>query len=276
MTARSAPTLSWAGASWLVPPIALAGALVCAGQMLWWFSLGAWPPHDAAAYWVAGLHLRAGEAVYQGDGTFLAFQYAPPFAVIAAVLSFLPLSLVSLLIVAGEVLALRYIAGSWVVAGLLAWLPFVPRELVTGNVNLIMAAVILAGVRGGAGPALALFALMKFSPALVVRRQWRSFLVSGAVLLALTLPWLHLWPEWVAWLATTPDGAGSWLSPWVRVPVAVGLLALRKPWALAAAAGLLVPGFHPHSLVLLLPAARLWYQSRRTASQMTVSATSAS
>ena len=29
------------------------------------------------------------------------------------------------------------------------------------------------------------------------RRQWLEFLVTGAILLAITLPWLGLWGDWV-------------------------------------------------------------------------------
>ena len=72
--------------------------------------------------------------MYGAETSFLAFLYAPPWAVLAAVASFLPLDLLSAILLGGQVLALRYIAGSWRVAGLLGWLPFVPRELVTGNV----------------------------------------------------------------------------------------------------------------------------------------------
>ena len=108
---------------------------------------------------------------------FLAFLYAPPWAILWAPISLLPIDLVVAGLLILQVLALRYIVGSWLAVGLVAWIPFVPRELATGNVDFLMAAAILAGIRGSGWP-VSLFALAKFSPALVLlgagRRQWRA------------------------------------------------------------------------------------------------------
>ena len=242
---------------------AIAGALVTAGQVLWWSSIGAWPFHDTATNYLAGMHLRSGEPVYTSLlGTFLSFVYAPPWAVLWALLSLLPFELVAICEFAAQVLALRYVAGSWRVAGLLCWLPFVPRALVTGNVDLLIAAALYAAVLGirGSGYAGALFTFAKFSPILAVRR-WREFIVASLVLVAITLPWAFLWPSW-ANLIVASIGVPTDSLPFLpRIPFVLLLLALRRPWARAAAAALATPAFYFHSAVLLFPAARLLVES---------------
>jgi hypothetical protein len=247
----------------LIRAVAVAGALVCAGQVVEWSLMGAWPFHDTANCWLAGVHLREGVPVYSGVvGTFLTMVYAPPWVILYAVLSLLPLEVVAAVQFVAQVLALRYVMGSWRNAGLVAWLPIVPRELVTGNVDLLMAAAIYAGVRGVrfSGGAVALFAAAKFSPALALagtRREWRSFAVSAVVLVAITAPWAFLWPQWAAIMVASTGAPLDALPLVPRIPVVLALLALRRPWSIAAAAGLATPAFYFHSWVLLLPALRL-------------------
>jgi len=252
--------------AFLLSALATAGAGVCAGEMLIWFRGGAWPSHDAIAFWLAGQHLVEGAPVYGGDPVFLAFRYAPPWAVVLAALSWLDPYLFVILLLGAQVLALRYVTGSWRVAGLVAWLPIVPIELASGNVDILMAAVVLASLRDrpGSGAPAALFALAKFSPVLVVRR-WREAIAAGVVLLLITLPWLHLWPEWWTRLLSTPSTLPTWLPLLPRVPVIVVLMAVRRRWATAAAAGLATPAFYFHSLVLLLPAVRIALEDRAMA-----------
>ena len=257
---------------WTLPWLALAGTVVCAGQVIWWSAIGAWPFHDTVDGWLAGKRLLAGESVYVVDtqGAFLVFLQAPPWAVLWAAVSWLPVELVALALLVAQVVAFRYVAGSWLVAGLVAWTPWVPRELVTGNIDFLIAAGILAGIRGSGWP-IALFAASKFSPAIVLlganRRQWFEAIAAGSALIAITLPWPHLWTEWLTAVTNPPEGGWSWLPLYLRAPIAIALLVVRKPWALAASAGLLVPVFHFHSVVLLFPAARLaWddYAARKS------------
>jgi hypothetical protein len=254
----------WVRFRWILPILSVAGALVCTGQVIQWSLMGAWPFHDTVAYWLAGRHIVEGASVYAADGPFLAFLYGPPWAILWAPISLLPVDLVVAGLLVLQVLALRYIVGSWLVVGLVAWLPFVPRELATGNVDFLMAAAILAGIRGS-GWGISLFSFAKFSPALVLigapRREWRDAIVAGLVLVAITLPWWHLWIDWVKLLLSDPAGGDSVIPLVARLPVVAILIALRRPWALAAAAALLTPAFHGHSVVLLLPAAVLLVDS---------------
>lgn len=250
--------LHWSRFAYVLPWLAVAGGFLCIGQLLIIWSKGGWPPHDTSAYWLAGMHLREGAAIYAGSvGGFLAFLYGPPWAVLSAVASFVPLYPLAALLMAGQVVALRYVVGSWVAVGLIVWLPPLTGELFAGNVNLIMAAVILAGARRErwSGPLVALFAFAKFSPVLVLSRAtWRGALIAGVILLAITLPWWHLWPEWIGQLTSEHETGASFAPLFVRVPLALALMAVRKPWATAAAAGLASPTSAP---ALLLPAVRL-------------------
>jgi hypothetical protein len=257
MDPRSLLAATYARVRWAIPWLAVAGAFVCAGQLVQWIQQGAWPFHDSAAYYLAGVHLRAGDPVYEREA-YLAFLYAPPWAVIFGGLSLLPPDVFVGGILVAQIAALRYLGGSWVGAGLLCWFPFVHRALGVGNIDLVIAAAILAGIRGVGWPA-AVLATAKFSPALVLGRR-RSIIEAGVavgVLAAITLPWLHLWGDWIGFLASVPSGGIGWLPLAPRVPVVLGLLALRKPWALAGACALATPTFHYHSLVLLLPVLRL-------------------
>jgi hypothetical protein len=64
-------------------------------------------------------------------------------------------------------------------------------------------------------------------------------------------------------LLANPEGGSSVVPLIVRLPIVVALIAVRRPWALAAGAALLTPAFHFHSFVLLLPAAVLLIESLR-------------
>jgi hypothetical protein len=259
--------VAWSRFRWILPVLSVAGVLICAGQVVRWSLMGAWPFHDTVAYWLAGRHVLEGAPVYTTGGPFLAFLYGPPWAILWAPISLLPVDLVVAGLLVLQVLALRYIVGSWLAVGLVAWLPFVPRELATGNIDFLMAAAILAGIHGSSWP-VSLFAFAKISPALVMfranRRQWIEAFVVGIILIAITLPWWHLWYDWAFLLLSNPQGGDSVVPLIVRLPVVVALVALRRRWALAAGAALLTPAFHAHSVVLLLPAAILLIESIRS------------
>lgn len=91
-----------------LPLFAIGGAIVTAGQVLWWFSIGAWPPHDTVNIWLAGVRLREGGDVYTGVlEQFLVFVYAPPIAVLAATWSFLPVEVLIVVLFAAQIAALR-------------------------------------------------------------------------------------------------------------------------------------------------------------------------
>jgi hypothetical protein len=211
-------------------------------------------------YDTAGDRLRAGLDPYVptragDDGEMARFLYAPPWALLLAATSWLPPGMLHLASFGGGIAALRYLGGSWRGAGILCLCPLVGFELSSGNINLILAAAIALAVNGaGAIPSGLAFA--KLSPAVAIdRRGLRSFTLTSAALIALTIPWLWLWPAWVDALrdmATSPVGPQLPLPFGLRLVVGLALAATRVPSLRAAGAVIATPAFYVGSLVLLL------------------------
>jgi hypothetical protein len=159
---------------------------------------------DAFAYWRAGHAILLGGDIYAapvGAYHYGVFQYAPPLAIVAAPFSLLPLPMFWLLTVAASVLALRYIAGSWRWAAILLIFPGTFAELLLGNVNLLVAAALVAAVRGRGG-FLAVVGLAKLYPFALLPQLWRARrslrreLLVVVIAVAISVPWLSLWLEW--------------------------------------------------------------------------------
>ena len=77
----------------------------------------------------------------------------------------------------------------WRGVGIIGLCPLVAFGIAGGNINLLMAAALLAGARGHMGP-LALFSLAKLSPALLAmgnRHDLRRFAAWVAIMVAVTL-----------------------------------------------------------------------------------------
>jgi hypothetical protein len=218
-------------------------------------------PRDLVAYLRAGDAFRAGAPIYTIDLPLNgAFLYSPVWALIFGAISWLPGVLLYAVSIVISVACLRYVVGSWRGLGITLLWPFTAFALLSGNLDLIIAAALVAAWRGHVGP-LALVALAKIAPALGLPwRSWRRFAAVSLVLIALTLPWWHLWPEWLLFLVRQPT-SGEFLIPipwWTRLPVAVLLLALRRPWATALAAVVATPALYLTSSLLLLAPLRLW------------------
>ena len=238
------------------------GYVVLAAILWWGISTGLfWIPGGDVHIWDrAGDTLRAGGEVYAIQPLRNeTIWYAPPFLVMFAAVSWLPIEVMYVAIVALEVAALRYLAGSWLAFGFACLFPLTAFELVSGNFNMLVAAAIVAAIRRRpAPPPIKSFA--KLSPIVAVHpRDWRVVAVTAAVMFAITIPWIGLWPVWVAHLAAA---YGQPLGPQIPIPfavravVAVGLLVLFRPWSRALAAFVAIPAMYWSSLVLLLaPAA---------------------
>jgi hypothetical protein len=153
-----------------------------------------------------------------------------------------------------EVLALRYIAGSWLRVGYFGLCFLTGAELVSGAFNLVVAAGLAAAIRGDSRLA-AFAALAKLSPALAIREIRGPAIVLTVSILA-TVPVLGWWADWIAALASAPTAQallGYHEIPLVaRFVFAVAILALwRSPRAGALAAAVAIPGLYAISLVLL-------------------------
>jgi hypothetical protein len=215
------------------------------------------PGRDELIWDRIGDALRLGAPIYTVQPVLEdTFWYAPPWAVAFAAISWLPIILQHLLFVAVRVASLRVIAGSWVGAGVICWFPLVAFDLAGGNFNLLVAAAIVAAV--GGRPELAVWAaLAKLSPAIAIHPgDWRPALKVLAFAVAITVPWLSLWPSYFAHLlanVTTPLGPELPIALLGRIAIAGGLLAVtRRPWARALAAAITIPAFYWGSLVVLV------------------------
>ena len=223
-------------------PLAVGGVAITFIQIVVGSQTGLFPipPGDTVIWDRVGDGLRNGEPIYYAAQPLTnSFWYAPPWAVVFAATSWLPPWVLHLAFVAVKVVSLRVIAGSWLGAGVAAWFPLVAFDLASGSFNLLMAAAIVAAVRGR--PELAVVAAL------------------------ITLPWLSLWPEWIGFLVAY---AGSALGPQLPIPMllrwalALGLLALRRPWTRALAATIAIPAFYWGSLVILIAPIAVWFRQR--------------
>ena len=218
----------------------------------------------------AGDALRAGFDPYDVPPFDRSLFFAPPWAVIYAALSWLSPSALHVLTIAAGVGALRYMARSWLRVGYMLWLPVIPFELASGNVNLIIAGTIVAAFRNRA-EWLALGAYAKFSPVLALRPSMaRRFLIGAAIGVAITLPWPWLWFAWISHDIAAIAELGRAHGPQIPIPsiarfAAAGVLvAMRRPWASAAAAAIAVPFFYWVSTVLLLAPIAVYLDGRRS------------
>lgn len=221
---------------------------------------------DLSAYLRAGDDLLAGRDIYWGQiGVDDAFHYAPPWAVLFAALAWVPDLAMQWAMMALGVLSIRYVAGSWLWAGLVFWYPVSVMVLLAGNIEFLIAGAIVLAARGHAGP-LAFTALAKFAPAFAIPpKAWRQAALVVAIAVLVTLPWLELWPAWVENLLRQPTQTAFHFGPpwYLRLPFALALLLLRRPWARALAVVVATPAFWLGSAVVLIAAIRLWVDERQ-------------
>jgi len=235
------------------------------------------PGGEVLVYTAAGNALRAGADVYAGAPGTETFYYAPTWAVFFAATSWLGANAVQVAMWIADALCLRYIAGSWLRVGYLGWMPLMAFELASGQTNLVVAAAIVAAIRGDTGLAVP-GVLAKLSPILAVRKP-RAFLVGCGIALLVTLPWLGLWLTWAIKLTAVSGlhvGNPIPIPLPVRLVAAAGLLLLRRPWATALAATVAIPAFHWASLVVLVAPIVVWFESRKPVPAPAAPATPAS
>lgn len=223
-----------------------------------WFLLtnhAGWAGRDVDVWMQVGADARAGVSPYGGDALASSFYYAPPWALLLGAATWLGKPLLWAVIALAEVLALRYIAGSWLRVGYFGLCFLTGAEIVSGAFNLVVAAGLAAAVRGDSRLA-AFTALAKLSPALAVREMRGPAIVLAASLIV-TLPVLGWWGDWVAELVRASSrytaAVGYHEIPFVaRLVVSLAILALwRSPRAGPLAAAVAIPGLYAISVVLL-------------------------
>lgn len=223
---------------------------------------------DLDAYLRAGDDFAAGRPVYIGEiGNEDVFSYAPPWAVLFGALAWVPDLVMQAGMMVFSLLSIRYVVGSWLWSGLVFLYPVSIMVIQAGNIEFLIAAAIVLAARGHAGP-LAFTGLAKISPFLAVPRAgWKEAALVVGVALAITLPWLHLWPEWIEYLLRQPTSIYIHLGPpwYIRLPFALALLLVRRPWAPALAVVVAMPSLWLGTLVILIAAVRLWLDGRSPA-----------
>jgi hypothetical protein len=198
--------------------VLLLGALYA----VWQLTGGAPESQDSKAYYLASLDDPYARSQVGGDYAFL---YSPAFAQLLAPLRLLPVNVFVAAWTLFLIVALAWTAGRLALPLLL--LQPVVASIALGNIELLLAAAIVAGFRWPAAWSFVL--LSKVTPGVglvwfAVRREWRSLaiaLAATALIVAASFALApHLWFDWVDVLmrnrATT-----------VSLPVLPGPLALR-------------------------------------------------
>ncbi|HYL41368.1 MAG TPA: hypothetical protein VET90_08675, partial [Candidatus Binatus sp.] len=152
----------------------------------------------------------------------------------------------------------------------------VASEVNAGNIQILLAAAIVAGFRHPAAWAFPL--LTKFTCGIgllwfAVRREWRNLAVAVGVAAAIAVATFVLWPDrWTAYLGFVGVGAPNLPAEpplqWplaVRLPIAIGLAILAAVrgwrWLLVIASVVALPLFYIPSFAMLvgvLPYVRAW------------------
>jgi hypothetical protein len=226
---------------------------------------------DLHAYWTVDLgnpYADVDALNAYGD-----FRYAPPLALLAAPLRLLPFEVVALCWLGVQLAALWYIARGWALT--LVVLPPVWLDIVYGNINIFLAAMVVAGIRYPAAWDFGL--LTKVTPGIglmwfVARREWKSVAIAAGTLTvivgaSLLLQGVEVWRAWFEVL----DASRQMAVPFDALPVPLvprliaaavlitwGALGSRR-WVLAVGVVLAMPVLW---VISLTPLIALWPRHR--------------
>ncbi len=237
----------------------IATAVSAAGLIVIWITFTRWGgnPSDAWAYWSAAHRpelYRSAEYAY---------VYSPAALQLALPLLALPFDAFLAILRASELAALFALAGP--AASIAIWLPPVAAEINAANINLLLMACAVAGMRW---PVLWVFPLLtkpSMAVALLwfaVRGEWARLVqpvaVGGLIALLSFLLAPQLWWDWIAFLATFGDTPG-WpfpISVWPRLPIAVALVVwgarTGRRWTVPLAAIIALPRLYFLSISMLV------------------------
>jgi hypothetical protein len=230
---------------------------------------------DAYAYWRVG-H----DDPYSIASAFGAFHYPPPALLPIYLLAWLPWPAFYWVLSAASVAALAWMGGRWSLA-LLAFPP-VSFELFHGNIHLLLAAAIVAGMRWPA--ALGVPLLTKVTPGIVAllwfvpRRSWRSVAIALGATVALVLAtawaWPGLWAEWFRHLEVAgglpgPDYLRAPLPLRLAIAAAIALWGgwTGRRWTVIVAATVALPILWLNGLAMLVGVVPLVRADRRGSSR---------
>ena len=228
-------------------------------------------PVDMRWYWEADPgKLYPHPELLQRNG----YNYSPAFELVVGWGRLLPFE--AFIAIWRAILLVTFV---WLAGPLAAFVLFlypVASEINAGNIQLLLAAAIVLGVRGGGPrswwPATWAFVLLtKVTPGVgllwfVLRRQWRALGVAIGVTAVIAALAFAIWPErWFAWLALMTAGSPPPVPPfnlpfWPRFAVAVAIVAVAAwrgwKWPLVVAGCLALPAFYtisPSMLVGVIP-----------------------
>jgi hypothetical protein len=249
------------------------GALAC---VVAWLMLRPLYAFDLAYYWQPDLgSLYAHADLGFSNGT----NYSPAFFEVTAWLRFLPWDVLVGIWRAGLLALVFALCGPWTLPMLLL-LP-VESEIAAGNINIVLAAAVVAGFRYPGAWAVVL--LTKVTPAVgllwfALRRDWhhlaRAIGITAAIAAVSFALAPHLWAGWVGlWFGSPAPAPSPFYWPlWGRLPVAVLLVVLagERRWPVALAAMMALPVFYTISPSMLVGVVGAWrlIDSRRTVTEL--------
>ena len=217
---------------------------------------------DARTYWSAPL-----DNPYPGPQLGLpgAYLYPPPFIQVLSPLRLLPFEIFHAAWALIGAAALVFLVGPVGAALAITFLPFVFRDLLVGNIHLMLAAAIVLGLRQ---PAVWAFPILtKITPGagilwFVARREWRHAATAVGVAAIVAAVSFAIGPDlWFAWLermrGDTGTAGGTYLLVLVvRVGVAALLVVVAglsgRAWLIPIAVLVSLPILWPDSLAILL------------------------
>jgi len=229
----------------------------------------AWVAGDALAYYQA-----APVPEYVGiSGQGLNFLYSPVASQLIEPLRLLPWGVFAFVVRLVGLACLVFVARQFTLP-ILLFIPVlvnnpVVMELWYGNINLVLAAVAVAGLRYPALWSISL--LTKLTPGVgllwfVARREWSKLALAGATTLVLVIASFVLAPSaWFSWIGTLTN-PGAVLSPgtyWAIAPLPIRLLIAglliawgarrNRHWTLIVGTWLSIPVLWPQTLAVLTP-----------------------
>jgi len=226
------------------------------------------PGFDFFAYWAVDP-----QDPYRITDGLGAFHYAPLLIWLAEPFKLLPFDVGYVVWTLLMVALLIWMTRSWA----LAWCAFPPvaSELYHGNIDLLLAAVLVAGFR--APGAWVLLPITKVTTGLnllwpVLRRDVRALAIVAVVGLAigsasLAVQGIDTWRAWIEHLGLRlgrPEAGGALIdfSVWLRLPLAIGVMVwasvTERRWLVPVAVVLAMPLLWVHSLAALVAIQPLW------------------
>lgn len=225
---------------------------------------------DAHAYWSIDRSDPYAAGVLGGRDAFL---YSPAFAQAVILLQAVPFPIFAALWASVGFGLLAYLRVPYLIV-----LPPVADDLIHGNINVMLAAAIVIGMRYPAAWAPVL--LTKVTPGIgllwfAVRREWRPLMIAAAATVVIATVSFAIAPGWwTAWVETLRSNTGS-PPPVSSLPVP---LALRLPaaaaivvfaaltdrrWLVPVAACLALPSIWLSGLAILAACVPLWRDRRQ-------------